>query len=162
MAKKGLTLKQRRFAAEYLKDQNGTQAAIRAGYSKRTARFQAADLLTIPNIAEAVEAGLRKVEAKAILTREEIERAAKVRLHLDMGALVDAEGKSLALKDLPEEVRRAVSFTRDPEKGLIYSLNRDKAIDTAARIKGMMSDKLDVTHHMKLEDLIGGSWEEPT
>ena len=38
MAKKdGLTPKQQMFVAEYLKDLNATQAAIRAGYSKKTA-----------------------------------------------------------------------------------------------------------------------------
>lgn len=36
--------------AEYLVDLNATQAAIRAGYSKKTARFQASALLTNPNI----------------------------------------------------------------------------------------------------------------
>ena len=33
-----MTDKQRRFCEEYLKDRNATQAAIRAGYSKRTAK----------------------------------------------------------------------------------------------------------------------------
>ncbi|HAU6382977.1 TPA: terminase small subunit, partial [Klebsiella oxytoca] len=33
----GLTVQQRLFVAEYLKDNNATQAAIRAGYSKKTA-----------------------------------------------------------------------------------------------------------------------------
>lgn len=41
-----LTDKQERFCQEYVIDLNGTQAAIRAGYSKKTAREQAARLLT--------------------------------------------------------------------------------------------------------------------
>ena len=36
-----LSLKQRRFIAEYLKDGNGTQAAIRAGYAPKNARITA-------------------------------------------------------------------------------------------------------------------------
>ena len=36
----GLPTKQRRFVAESLKDLNATQAAIRAGYSKKTANEQ--------------------------------------------------------------------------------------------------------------------------
>ena len=55
VAEKGLSPKQQRFVAEYLVDLNGTQAAIRAGYSKRTARTQAAQLLAKRNISEAVE-----------------------------------------------------------------------------------------------------------
>jgi hypothetical protein len=41
----GLTAQQRLFVAEYLKDGNATQAAIRAGYSKKTAQEQSSRLL---------------------------------------------------------------------------------------------------------------------
>lgn len=55
-----LTPKQAAFVCEYLVDLNATQAAIRAGYSAKTARAQAARLLTKVNIQEAV------VEGKAV------------------------------------------------------------------------------------------------
>ncbi len=44
--------KQRRFVGEYLIDLNATQAAIRAGYSEKTAGQQAFDLLKKPEIQE--------------------------------------------------------------------------------------------------------------
>lgn len=44
--------RQAAFVREYLVDFNGTQAAIRAGYSKRTAGVQAHDLLKKPEILE--------------------------------------------------------------------------------------------------------------
>jgi len=43
---KGLTPKQQRFVEEYLIDLNATQAAIRAGYSKKTANVQGSQNLT--------------------------------------------------------------------------------------------------------------------
>lgn len=46
-----------RFCEEYLVDMNGTQAAIRAGYSKKTANEQAARLLTKVSIRARIEAG---------------------------------------------------------------------------------------------------------
>ena len=49
-----MTPKQQRFVSEYLIDLNATQAAIRAGYSEKTARFIGAENLTKPNIAAAV------------------------------------------------------------------------------------------------------------
>lgn len=49
-----LTPKQRRFVEEYLIDLNATQAAIRAGYSEKTARSVAAENLTKPDIANAI------------------------------------------------------------------------------------------------------------
>lgn len=48
--------KQQRFVEEYLKDLNATQAAIRAGYSERTARQMAAENLAKPDIASAIQA----------------------------------------------------------------------------------------------------------
>jgi phage terminase small subunit len=54
MKKPILTPKQERFIQEYLVDLNGTQAAIRAGYSKRTARDTASEYLAKPHIKAAV------------------------------------------------------------------------------------------------------------
>ena len=45
-----LTAKQKRFVSEYLADLNATQAAIRAGYSKKSARAIGAENLTKPDI----------------------------------------------------------------------------------------------------------------
>ena len=49
-----LTPKQSRFVAEYLVDLNGTQAAIRAGYSPKTAKAIACENLTKPDIVAAI------------------------------------------------------------------------------------------------------------
>ncbi|HFK5650811.1 TPA: terminase small subunit [Enterobacter cloacae] len=50
----GLTTQQRRFVAEYLKDGNATQAAIRAGYSKKSAEQIGYQLLQKTTVAHAV------------------------------------------------------------------------------------------------------------
>ncbi len=57
MPAKNLTPKQERFAAEYLIDSNATQAAIRAGYSARTADRIGAELLGKPWVSAAVATG---------------------------------------------------------------------------------------------------------
>jgi phage terminase small subunit len=49
-----LTQKGQRFVGEYLIDQNATQAAIRAGYSRRTARSIGSENLARPAIADAI------------------------------------------------------------------------------------------------------------
>ncbi|MEZ5780187.1 MAG: terminase small subunit [Rhizobiaceae bacterium] len=53
-AARKLTEKQRRFVSEYLADHNATQAAIRAGYSVKTARQVASENQSKPDIAEAI------------------------------------------------------------------------------------------------------------
>jgi phage terminase small subunit len=62
-----LTPKQQCFVDEYLIDLNATQAAIRAGYSEKTAKQQASRLLTIVDVAAAVaEAKQERSEATKI------------------------------------------------------------------------------------------------
>lgn len=56
----------RLFVAEYQKDLNGTQAAIRAGFSARTAAQQASRLLTNVKVAAAIEASVKQREEKAL------------------------------------------------------------------------------------------------
>ncbi|QPW26486.1 terminase small subunit [Edwardsiella ictaluri] len=51
---KQLTPKQELFCREYLKDLNATQAAIRAGYSEKTARSVGCENLTKPDISDRI------------------------------------------------------------------------------------------------------------
>lgn len=67
-----LTAKQSRFAEEYLIDLNATQAAIRAGYSAKTARQAGAENLSKPNIASAVAEGAEKRVQKAEVTAHDV------------------------------------------------------------------------------------------
>lgn len=64
--------KQEAFVREYLIDRNGTQAAIRAGYSAKTAKEQASALLTKPNIRDAVKEGEKKHADKCGVTIESL------------------------------------------------------------------------------------------
>ncbi len=63
-----LTAKQQRFVEEYLIDLNATQAAIRAGYSAKTAASIGSENLTKPEIAAAVRAHGKTVSEEAGLT----------------------------------------------------------------------------------------------
>ncbi len=69
-----LTPKQARFVAEYLIDLNATQAAIRAGYSARTAAQGAAQLLSNIKVRSAVDAGIAKRSDKLEITAEKVLR----------------------------------------------------------------------------------------
>ncbi len=55
-----LTDKQQRFVAEYLIDLNATQAAIRAGYSEKTAGSVGAENLKKPEIAAAIQVAMNQ------------------------------------------------------------------------------------------------------
>jgi phage terminase small subunit len=72
-----MTAKQEAFAIEYLKDKNATQAAIRAGYSKKTAYSIGCEMLRKPEIQEIIRAEQEKAAAKATLTIEDIAKNLK-------------------------------------------------------------------------------------
>ncbi len=65
-----LTAKQARFVAEYLIDLNATQAAIRAGYSEKTASETGYENLRKPQIAEAVQKALAERSERTEVTQD--------------------------------------------------------------------------------------------
>lgn len=67
-----MTLKQQRFADEYIITGNATQSAIKAGYSKKTARAIANENLMKPYIKEYIDERLAKLESEKIATQEEV------------------------------------------------------------------------------------------
>lgn len=79
-----LTEKQKRFVAEYLIDLNATQAAIRAGYSPKTAKSVGSENLTKPDIAAEIAKFQQKVAKKAEITvqslADELEEARAIAL----------------------------------------------------------------------------------
>lgn len=60
-----LTPRQQRFVSEYLIDLNATQAAIRAGYSEKTAAEQASRLLTNVKVQETIAEARSRIAQKA-------------------------------------------------------------------------------------------------
>ena len=67
-----MTEKQKRFCDEYLIDLNGTQAAIRAGYSKKNAYSQANENLKKPYIREYIDAQMAEKEDELIAKQDEV------------------------------------------------------------------------------------------
>ena len=71
-AKKQLTQRQIRFVQDFMKSNNVTQAAIRAGYSKKTASVQGSRLLTNVKVAEYVDAINERLESDKIADIQEV------------------------------------------------------------------------------------------
>jgi phage terminase small subunit len=69
-----LSPKRQLFVAEYMKDGNGTQAAIRAGYSPRTANEQAAQLLANLSVNAEVQRRIARKFERSELTAEKVLR----------------------------------------------------------------------------------------
>ena len=67
-----LTAKQERFCQEYVVDCNGTQAAIRAGYSEPTAQEQSSRLLSNVMVQQRVAELQKRVANKLEITAEKV------------------------------------------------------------------------------------------
>ena len=67
-----MTDKQRKFADEYLVDCNATQAAIRAGYSKKTAYSIGDENLKKPEIKKYIDEQLEKISCEKIADATEV------------------------------------------------------------------------------------------
>ena len=67
-----LTPKQEKFVNEYVKEPNATQAAIKAGYSKKTASVQGARLLANVKVSEEIKKRLGELKSESIADANEI------------------------------------------------------------------------------------------
>ena len=68
-----MTPKQKKFCVEYLKDLHGTKAAIRAGYSEKSAAYMASHMLAMEEIRLKIKAMRRELFKKDIMEAEEVE-----------------------------------------------------------------------------------------
>ncbi len=128
-----MTSKQKRFCDEYLVDCNATQAAIRAGYSEKTARVTAANLLTNPNIKAYVDEQLGRLHSKTIATAEEVmEYLTSVLRGKSESEIVVVEG----IGDGLSEARHVVKAPDEKE--------RLKAAELLGKRYGMFTEKVNV------------------
>lgn len=104
-----MTPKQKAFVREYLVDLNATQAAIRSGYSQKTAHATGWENLRKPEIEEALLAAHQARATRTEITQnrvlEEITHAA----FLDPLDLFREDGTLKPLSEMPEASRRAIA-----------------------------------------------------
>ncbi len=107
-----LTAKQAQFVQEYLVDFNATQAAIRAGYSARTADRIGPELLGKTWVGEAIRAAREKLAARTNWTQERVVAVLASIAESDIGDILDFSGPRPRLKaanDIPVHARRTIS-----------------------------------------------------
>lgn len=111
-----LSPKQAAFVAEYLVDLNATQAAIRAGYSPKSAESQGARLLSNAKVREAVDAAKTKRANRVEVTQDEVLRELLRIARTDIGDAFDDKGRFREFKDMPVDLRRAISSVETLEE----------------------------------------------
>lgn len=104
-----LNPKQKQFILEYLIDHNATQAAIRAGYSKHTAKEQGYRLLTNIHVQPAIEEAIKRQEVRTEITADRILKEIFRIASVDLRQAFDENGELKNIHDIPEDVARAIS-----------------------------------------------------
>ena len=69
---RGLTVKQKKFADEYIITGNATESAIKAGYSKKTARSIGQENLTKPDIKNYIDERLAELDSEKVADQKEV------------------------------------------------------------------------------------------
>lgn len=157
-----LTPKRARFVAEYLVDLNATQAAIRAGYSPRSAKVEGCRLLTNADVAAAIQDGKAAQFARAGISADRVlEELGRIGF-VDMRGFWDEAGNLKAIKDLDEaqgavlagfEVIKKNAAAGDGVVDTVHKIkvwDKPKALETLARHLGLLKDNATVAGHITI------------
>lgn len=129
-----LTLKQQRFADEYIISGNATEAAIKAGYSKKTAYSIGLENLKKPEIKKLIDEKLKELSDKKIADQQE------VLAYLTSVLRGETQSEIVVVEGQGEGVSRAKPIQKAPDER-----ERLKAAELLGKRMGLFKDKLDVT-----------------
>jgi len=104
-----LTFKQQIFCIEFVKDFNATQAAIRAGYSPRTARQMGAENLSKPAIQSKIQEFREKIIQGSVADLQEIMAFLSLIMRGDITKILWWDGKSMRVRWSSENIPRHVA-----------------------------------------------------
>ena len=109
----GLTAKQERFVQEFLVDLNATQAAVRAGYSLRTAGAIGGELLQAPKVRAAILAAMTARGARLQITQDRVlDELAVLALSDIRNYIVDEKGMAQLAPGVPPAAMAAVASVK--------------------------------------------------
>lgn len=129
-----LTLKQQRFADEYIISGNATEAAVKAGYSKKTANRIATENLSKLVIRTYIDEKLKELSNKMVADQQEVlEYLTSVLRGESSSEVVVIEGQG-------EGVSRAKPIQKAPDER-----ERLKAAELLGKRYGMFKDTMDIT-----------------
>lgn len=145
-----LTEKQKKFVEEYLIDLNATQAAIRAGYSVKTADQQGSRMLTNVKVRQAIAEKMAERSRRTGINQDrvltELAKIAFVNAD-DVINAQDATTKEGASRDDLAAIQsiKVKSFGEDGIEREIKLADKLKALEMLGRHLGMWNDKLQVS-----------------
>ncbi len=152
---KEMTEKQKRFCDEYLIDLNATQAAIRAGYSEKTARAISSENLTKPYIREYINKRLAEKEAELIADQDEVMKYLTAVMRREKTESVVVTLLVETSKYVPDDEGRIRKQTIKEEIPKIIEIparlsDSNKAAELLGKAYGIYSDRIEQDIDMEL------------
>lgn len=157
----GLNGKQSRFVDEYLVDLNATQAAIRAGYSAKTAYSIGWELLRKPEIEQAIHAAMEERAKRTQITADRVLYELARIAYANMGEYIETQEDGSAYVDLSHlsadqaaAIQEIVTDTymdgsgddAVPVKKVKFKLHpRTRALELLGKHRGLFTDKHEVS-----------------
>lgn len=150
-----MTEKQKRFCDEYLTDLNATQAAVRAGYSKKTAYSIGEENLRKPEIKEYIEKRMAEKESQLIANQDEVMRyltavmrrekmeSVVVTLNTEKTSYVPDENGTMRKQTVKQEIPKIIEIPAQLR-------DANKAAELLGKAYGIYTDKVDVDADMDL------------
>jgi len=152
-----VTPKQESFVAEYLIDLNATQAALRAGYSPKTAASQGERLLRNVEVTQALLVARKAREDRTQITQDRVLKELARIAFFDPRRLLDADGKPKPIQELDDDTAAVLAgmdiseeYEGSGEDRVFVGYTKkvkvsDKvgALSLAMRHLGMLKDKIE-------------------
>lgn len=164
---KPLTAKQQAFVAQYLVDKNATAAAVRAGYSEKTAAKIASNLMKKPAVRAAVDSAVAKQLERVEVSADEILAGLKRVAFFDIAEAYEETGKGdergenrmRSVRDMPRDVRDAlagidVHYDGKDEPGYVVKLKVDgrlKALELLGKYRKLFTEKVEHSGAVSVE-----------
>ena len=155
-----LTEKQQCFIDEYLIDLNATQAAIRAGYSVKTAQEQSARLLSKVMVQQAISEAMAERSRRTGINQNRILIELARIAPLNPKALVNLEDATVNPEASPDDLAAIASVkvkrfpTKDGGEGIereVKFYDKIKAIELLGKHLGMFKDRIELSGELDKE-----------
>ena len=175
MAPSRLTPKQERFIEEYMVDLNATGAAVRAGYSPKTAKSIGLENLTKPAITKEITAARERLSKQTLVNTQRVLLELCCLAFYNIADMMDENDVLLPVSQMKEQTQRAITSVKQTRRVIAsadgteqvaditteYKLgNKDAALEKLARHLGLFKeDNAQTAERIKMIFNLGGAPE---
>jgi phage terminase small subunit len=158
-----LTPKQKLFCKYYLISLNATDAAIKAGYSKKTANRIGTENLSKPVIREYLESQMKKREEKLDITADKVINEIAKLAFANTTDILEITDRGVVIKDLTKLDTSCISSAEEvfDKEGMRLGVkiklhDKTKNLELLGRHLGLFKDKIEHSFDEKIENWLRG------